>query len=91
MKTASPKLKFKCKNGSTGWMSLFERLIFKITSGRFIFTIVAAGVYAYLACAGLMEENRIEEITLIVLYAYFNRPRVETVQLTDDKDDEEEK
>jgi predicted small integral membrane protein len=88
MKTASPKLKFKCRNGGNGWMGLLERLIFKVTSGRFIFTVVVAGVYAYLACAGLMEENRINEITLIVLYAYFNRPRVEPVQPAEDKEDE---
>jgi len=52
-----------------------ERLIFKVTSGRFIFTIVVAGVYAYLSCTGGMSDERINEITLIVLYAYFNRQR----------------
>lgn len=56
-------------------MDLLERLIFKVTSGRFIFTIVVAGVYAYLAITGNMNEDRINEITLIVLYAYFNMQR----------------
>ena len=55
---------------------LLERVIFKVTSGRFIFTIIVAGVYAYLACNGLIEKNFIREITLIVLYAYFSRPRM---------------
>jgi len=57
---------------------LLERLIFKITSGRFIFTIVVALVYAYLAINGGLDEDRINEITLIVLYAYFNRDRAAT-------------
>ena len=70
-------------------VDLLERLIFKVTSGRFIFTIVVAGVYAYLACTGGLDNDRINEITLIVLYAYFNRPRVEVID-TDDKDDKPE-
>ena len=74
------QLKFKCKNGNYGVWGLLERFVFKITSGRFIFSIVVAGVYAYMACTGLLEENRVQEITLIVLYAYFNRPRLEQVK-----------
>ena len=57
------------------WRDIVERLIWKITSGRLIFTVVVAGVYAYLACNEMMGEDRINEITLIVLYAYFSRPR----------------
>lgn len=71
-------------------MDLLERLIFKVTSGRFIFTIVVAGVYAYLACNGMMEENRIHEITLIILYAYFNRLRPEVVKPEDDQNDQDD-
>lgn len=52
---------------------LLERIIYKLTSGRFIFTVVVAFVYAWLAIHGDLEEERINEITLIVLYAYFNR------------------
>ena len=54
---------------------IFERLIWKITSGRFIMTVVVSGVYAYLAMTGVLKEDRIMEITLVVLYAYFNIPR----------------
>jgi len=57
------------------WRDIFERLIWKVTSGRFIFTVIVGSVYAYLACNGMMDEDRIHEITLIVLYAYFSRPR----------------
>jgi len=70
-------------------MGLLERLIFKVTSGRFIFTVVVAGVYAYLACNEMMDENRIHEITLIILYAYFNRPRPEATKPEDDEDNED--
>ena len=58
------------------WSDILERLIWKITSGRFIFTIVVAGVYAFLACNQMLEEERINEITLIVLYAYFSKTRL---------------
>ena len=73
------------------WRDILERLIWKVTSGRFIFTIVVAAVYAYLACNELMDEDRINEITLIVLYAYFSRPRVEikSVEKTTEDVDEE--
>ena len=56
----------------------FERIIYKMTSGRFIFTIVVAIVYAFLAITGALKEDRVMEITLIVLYAYFARPRTDT-------------
>jgi len=59
------------------WMELFERLMYKITSGRFIFTVIAAGVYAYLAINGILKEDRVMEILLIVVYAYFSRPRID--------------
>jgi len=66
-------------------MDLLERFIFKITSGRFIFTIVVAGVYAYLAVTGGMSDDRINEITLIVLYAYFNMQRPPKPEDDEDK------
>ena len=65
------------------WSEILERLIWKVTSGRFIFTVVVAAVYAYLAIHGILKEDRIMEITLIVLYAYFSMPR----SAKDDKDE----
>jgi hypothetical protein len=56
------------------WMELLERVIAKVTSGRFIFTIVAAGVFCYMSINSLLKENQAMEILLIVVYAYFNRP-----------------
>lgn len=68
----------------------FQRLLFKLTSGRFIFTLVVAGVYAYLSCLGVLKEDRIMEITLIVLYAYFNKPRPYLNGNSSVEEDEEE-
>jgi len=58
-----------------GW-DILERFILKVTSGRFIFTLVVAYVYAYLALNGMLSDDRINEITLIVLYAYFSKSRI---------------
>jgi hypothetical protein len=52
---------------------LAMRVIFKATSGKFIFTVVVAAVYAKLALGGIIAVERVQEITLVVLYAYFTR------------------
>jgi len=57
------------------WRQIVERFIWKITSARFILTIIIGSVYAYLAMNGILKEDRVMEITLIVLYAYFSRER----------------
>lgn len=56
---------------------ILERLMYKVTSGRFIFTVVAATVYASMALSGTLKEERVMEILLIVVYAYFSRPRTD--------------
>ena len=45
----------------------------KLTSGKFIFTIVCAGVFAYMSIMGILKEDKVMEIILIVVYAYFNK------------------
>jgi hypothetical protein len=59
------------------FMDLLERLMYKITSGRFIVTCVVAGVFGYMAINGVLKEDRTMEIILIVVYAYFSRPRTD--------------
>lgn len=61
------------------FMELLERLIFKITSGRFVFTCVVAGVFAYMAITGLLKEDKTMEVILIVVYAYFSMNRKPSV------------
>ena len=57
------------------WKELLERIIFKLTSGQFILTVVVSVVFAHLAINGMLQEDRIMEVTLIVLYAYFTKNR----------------
>lgn len=45
----------------------------KISSGKFIFTMVAAFVFAVLSLKGIMPVDKVHDIILIVLYAYFTR------------------
>lgn len=52
-----------------------ERIINKLISGRFIFTIVAATVFAHLSMTGRLSIDKVGEILLIVIYAYFTRSR----------------
>jgi hypothetical protein len=50
----------------------------KLTSGKFIFTIIVAIVFAYCAITGILKEDKIMEVTLLVVYAYFNKHVPET-------------
>ena len=55
---------------------LLERIVFKVTSGRFIFTIVVAGVFAYMAITGLLPPDKVDSVILVVLYAYFTKNKI---------------
>ena len=57
------------------WKELLERIIFKITSGQFILTVIVGFVFAYLAVNEVLKEDRVMEVTLVVLYAYFTKNR----------------
>ena len=45
----------------------------KLLSGRFLFTIIAAIVFAVLAITGKLPTDKVQEVILIVVYAYFSR------------------
>jgi len=45
----------------------------KLLSGRFIFTVIAALVFAVLSISKIMPVDKVYEIILIVVYAYFSR------------------
>jgi hypothetical protein len=45
----------------------------KLLSGRFIFTIVVAFVFAVLSIGKIMPVDKVYEVILIVVYAYFSR------------------
>ena len=50
-----------------------DKYIEKILSGRFIFTVTCALVFAYLSITKVLTIDKVTEIILIVVYAYFNR------------------
>ena len=45
----------------------------KLLSGRFIFTVITAFVFAWGALSGKLDVGKVTEIILLVIYAYFNR------------------
>lgn len=45
----------------------------KLLSGRFIFTVVGACVFGYLSISGKLGADKVSEILLIIIYAYFSR------------------
>jgi len=45
----------------------------KLLSGKFLFTVITALVYAYLSVTGKLPVDKVGEITLVVLYAYFTK------------------
>jgi len=55
------------------YMNAKELLLAKLTSGRFIFTLITGFVFAYLAITGELSTERVQEVILIVIYAYFSR------------------
>lgn len=48
-------------------------LLQKLGSGRFLFTMIAAIVFCYCAIRQIMPIDKVHEIILIVVYAYFSR------------------
>lgn len=54
-----------------------KEIIDKATSGKFIFTMVAAGVFAYLSITKVLPTDKVMEVILIVIYAYFTKQKEE--------------
>jgi hypothetical protein len=46
----------------------------KLLSGKFLFTVITALVFAYCAITGKLPQDKITEVILLVVYAYFNKP-----------------
>jgi len=45
----------------------------KLLSGRFIFTIVSAFVFAFMSMNGLIDKNDVMQMVMMVAIFYFNR------------------
>lgn len=50
----------------------------KLLSGRYILTIIAGVVFAFMSLSGKLPQDKVMEVILVVIYAYFNKPRQET-------------
>ena len=48
-----------------------ERVVMKLSSGKFLFTMVAAVVFLYCAVTGKLPPDKIYDVISIVLIAYF--------------------
>lgn len=59
-------------------MTLKEITIKQFTSGKFLFTITCALVFAYLSVKGILPSDKVYDIILIVVYAYFTKKSEET-------------
>lgn len=46
----------------------------KLLSGKFLFTVIAALVFAYCSVAKILPVDKISEVLLLVVYAYFSKP-----------------
>jgi hypothetical protein len=53
--------------------SELRRRMSKIFSGRFLFTLIAAIVFLLLSLNGRLPVDKVNEIILLIIYAYFNR------------------
>lgn len=51
----------------------FDKIIAKITSGRFILTVIGGGVFAYSAYAKIMPPEAISAIVTAIFMSYFQR------------------
>lgn len=49
------------------------KILAKFSSGKFLITIVCAFVFAYLSMKGILPTDKVNEIILIVIYAYFTK------------------
>jgi hypothetical protein len=47
----------------------------KLLSGRFLLTIIVAGVFACLSMTDRLPADKVSEIILLVVYAYFTKAR----------------
>ena len=55
--------------------ALPQEIIDKISSGKFWLTIICGVVFAYCAMKKILPEDKVMEIILIVVYAYFTKQK----------------
>ena len=48
-------------------------IIDKVTSGRFLLTVICGITFAYLACSKMLPSEAVMGVLVLVFQAYFNR------------------
>jgi hypothetical protein len=56
-------------------MNWKQQLFEKLTSGRWLLTVICGGVFAYMSCTGLIEPKDALMVIGIVITFYFTRSR----------------
>ena len=54
-------------------MNIRERFAGKLSSGKWFITVVTTLVFAYLSIKGTLATDKVMEVVLIVIYAYFTK------------------
>ena len=54
---------------------LEKQLLVKLSSGRYVLTIIIGYVFAYLSIKKILPVDKVVEIILLVIYGYFTRDR----------------
>ena len=52
-----------------------KTIICKLLSGRFILTLIAGGVFAYISCLGMIEPKDSMIVIMVVINSYFLKKR----------------
>jgi len=47
----------------------------KLTSGRFILTLLSGGTFAYMSCTGMLPPEAVAAILASVFHQYFDKDR----------------
>jgi hypothetical protein len=56
-------------------MDWWNRIISKVTSGRLILTVIVGITFAVMAVTEKIGEDKVIEVTLLVMYGYFTKNR----------------
>ena len=56
---------------------MMQQVLNKITSGRWLLTVICGGVFAFMSCTGAIEPKDALTVISIVITFYFSRRRME--------------
>ena len=56
-----------------GMGTMLKRIVTKLTSGKFLLTVMMGVAFCYAAMTGKVTADNLMTVFLVVLYAYFNK------------------